>query len=208
MLRAILFDLDGTLIDSEPWHKKAELEVFNALGLEVGPDDISMYVGNTLPFMLEDLSKRFGKRITQDEFIEAQQPVLGKHIDEDIQLFPDVRPMLARLSGVLTAVVTSSVEWYVSAIRRRFPELEPVFGTLVCEKDVSNGKPHPEPFVLAANLLGLPTSECMVVEDSVNGVKAGKLAGCFVVGIDREGHGRLGEADRVVKSLFELGQIK
>lgn len=205
MIKGILYDLDGTLIDSEPWHKKAELEAFRAMGLSIVKEDISMYVGTTLPRMLEDLNARFGGGLTIEGFTHTQKPILSDYIANYIQVFPDVAPFLARVAHVKSAIVTSSVEWYVEAIRQRFTdELGHLFETLVCEKDVVFGKPHPEPFLLGARRLGLATKECVVFEDSVNGVRSAKAAGCYVIGVDRERHGHLVEADQVVTSLGDF----
>lgn len=204
MFKAILFDLDGTLIDSEPWHKKAELEILRSLGLDIVHEDIAMYVGNTMPVMLAGLNERFSCCMTLEDFVEAQKPVLGKYVEEHIELFPDVPPCLDRLNGHATAVVTSSLEWYVLAVRKKLGTISHLFETLVCQKDVQLGKPHPEPYLLASERLGVAPGDCLVIEDSVNGVRSGKAAGCYVVGIDREGHGHLVEADRVVASLEEL----
>jgi len=205
--KAILFDLDGTLVDSEPWHKKAELQVFNQLGLAVTAEDIGHYVGITMPKMLEDLHLRFGKRISLEEFIEAEMPILSEYIAIEMSVFEDVPAFLLSLNEKRMAVVTSSVTWYVEAIRKRFSEIEPAFQVLVCESDVKIGKPDPEPYLLAANRVGFQPAACLVLEDSVNGVRSGVAAGCTVIGVDRENLGHLGEAHRVVRSLNEIGAL-
>ncbi|MBI5705828.1 MAG: HAD family phosphatase [Armatimonadetes bacterium] len=205
MIKGILFDLDGTLIDSEPWHKKAELEAFHAMGLAIEKEDISMYVGTTLPRMLEDLNARFSSSLTVESFTKTQKPILSGYIARQIQVFPDVLPFLPRIRERRAAIVTSSVEWYVEAVRKRFAgEIGHLFETLVCERDVVFGKPHPEPFLLGASRLGLETCDCAAFEDSVNGVRSAKAAGCYVIGVDRERHGHLVEAEEVVGSLADV----
>jgi HAD superfamily hydrolase (TIGR01509 family) len=203
MPRALLLDLDGTVLDSEPWHKRSEIETFSRWGILIGPQDLLPFTGSTLPFMLDGINARFGTAITAHEFIEAQRPVFQRYIENDVKLFPDAERLIARAreSGTPLGLVTSSMPWYLDAVTKTHPILEKAFDVRVCQGDVSASKPDPESFLTAAKRLGTPPEECVAVEDSVNGVASASSAGCRVVGIDREGHGRLANADVVLRSL-------
>lgn len=201
---AFLLDLDGTLADSEPWHKRAEVLTFAKLGLKIEPEHLLPFTGMTLGKMLEGVGKTFGFRVLVADFLEVQKPIFQSIIENDIELFPDALRFFDRFSAVRKALVTSSLPYYLEALSAVHPILIDAFELRICGADVEHGKPHPEPFVLAANRLGVAPEDCIAIEDSSNGVSSAKAAGCFTVGVDRESHGHLTHADRVVKSLDEL----
>lgn len=204
MIDAFLLDLDGTLVDSEPWHKKAEILTFSRFGLELKPEDLFAYTGMTLGQMLDGVGKRFGTHVLVEDFLEVQKPIFSKIIEEKIELFPDASRFLKKCKGMRLAMVTSSLPWYLEAVSKKHPILIDAFELRICAADVESGKPHPEPFQLAASRLGIETRKCVAIEDSANGVRSAKEAGCFVTGIDRENHGHLSSADRVVRSFDEV----
>ncbi len=200
---AYLFDLDGTIVDSEPWHKLAEIEAFAHFGIELDETILNPYMGNTLPVLVEGINNQFGRKITVDEFLEIEQPILQHYIEQKLEMFADARNLISILAKFKKAIVTSSMEWYLNSVLERFPVLKLEFDVHICQADVQNGKPHPEPYLLAAQRLNVDPESCVVFEDSKNGVASGNAAGCWVVGIDRERIGHLSEADRVVSSLNE-----
>lgn len=201
---AFLLDLDGTIVDSEPWHKKAEILTFARFGLELQIEDLMGFTGMTLGAMLMGVGEKFGKRILVEDFLEIQKPLFRKIIGDEIELFPDALRFLTRLEKKRKAMVTSSLPWYLEAVSTKHPVLIDAFELRICAADVESGKPHPEPFQLAATRLGVEPANCVAVEDSANGVRSAKEAGCNVIGIDREGHGHLSHADRVVTSFDEI----
>jgi HAD superfamily hydrolase (TIGR01509 family) len=203
-IEAYLLDLDGTLADSEPWHKKTEVMAFERLGLTLSPQDLFPFTGMTLGQMLEGVRVRHGLAVGVDEFLQVQQPFFREIIRKEVELFPDADRFLRRKSGARLAMVTSSLPWYLEAVTAKHPILADAFELRICAADVESGKPHPEPFQTACARLGVPPERCLAVEDSLNGVRSAKAAGCRVAGVDRLGHGHLGEADLVIGSLDEL----
>ena len=201
---AFLLDLDGTLVDSEPWHKKAEILTFARFGLDLRIEDLMGFTGMTLGAMLQGVGEKFGKHIFVEDFLEVQQPLFRKIIDDEIELFPDALRFLKRCEKTRKAMVTSSLPWYLEAVSSKHPILIDAFELRICAADVESGKPHPEPFQIAAARMVVEPAKCMAIEDSANGVLSAKEAGCYVVGIDREGHGHLGHANRVVQSFDEI----
>ncbi len=198
-----LFDLDGTIIDSEPWHKLAEIEAFSHFGIELDETVLNPYMGNTLPILVEGINDQFGRNITVEEFLEIERPILQNYIEQRMHMFVDAQNLISRLAEFNKAIVTSSMEWYLESVLRRFPVLKSEFDVHICQSNVTEGKPNAEPYQLAAKLLKIDPQNCIVFEDSVNGVASGKSAGCWVVGVDRESIGHLGAADQVVSSLDE-----
>lgn len=204
MPAAILLDLDGTLIDSEPWYKKTEVECLNRLGVPITLGQMEEFTGLTLPRWLDRIHERFGMKISQEEFLVDYQPKMTAHVADNVAIFSDAESFLQRAHTVPVAIVTSSLKWYVDAVLERFSLIRRVASTVICEADVKIGKPDPEPYLLAAERLGVDPTECLVVEDAPNGVKSGVAAGCHTVGIDRESNRHLKHAHRVVKSFSEL----
>lgn len=205
--QAIVFDLDGTLIDSEPSHKASELETFALLDVPITADVLLPCTGLTLGAMLENMSTLYGKPISVEEFLEVQEPILGAMIGREIQVFPDADRLLDRLHGMPLAIATSSMPWYLERVLNRFADLAVRFQAVVHAGDVRQGKPHPEPFQKACRAVGFEPSVCWAVEDSANGVRSAKDAGCFVFGIDRDHHHHLEAADVVLHSLDDLPEF-
>ncbi len=201
---AVIFDLDGTLIDSEPWHKSAELETFAHFGLEIRVEELMPYTGKILKDMLAGLAPG----MTVETFLEVERPILARHIEENIHRFADATRLVESLSVPL-AMATSSMRWYVEAMCTRFPELATSFSVRVCQADIQNGKPDPEIMLLAADQLGVDPGACWVIEDSRNGVLSARAAGCYAIGVDRHGEGHLDDvAHRVVRSLDMLIELE
>lgn len=205
MAQAYLFDLDGTLIDSEAAHKTAEVVTLGSFGLDLGVDDLFRFTGVPYATMLGELEKAYGVHLPLEDFFERHKPTLLAKIGSEILLFADVEDCLARLNGAPMAIATSSPGWYVNAVINAFPTLR-AFTKFVCADDVTQGKPAPEAFLLAAQAVGRSPGECMAVEDSANGVASAKAAGCYTVGVRRDPRLDLSQADLLVESLAEIGE--
>lgn len=201
---AYLLDLDGTLIDSEPWYKKTEVEALKSFGVPMTLEHMEHYTGLTLPIWLDRVHTEFGVRIAMEQFLESYQPEMEDHVRNNILMFPDAEEFLTAMAGTPAILVTSSMKWYVDLVLERFPQIAQTVRAVVCEADVKVGKPDPEPYLLAAGLLQRAPSECTVVEDAINGVKSGLAAGCTVVAVDRHANSSLRIATKVVTSLTEL----
>jgi HAD superfamily hydrolase (TIGR01509 family) len=178
---AVLFDLDGLLVDSEPLWTVAETEVAGRLGGLFTPEIKAAMLGHRLDTSVPILLAGLG--VTADERL-----VGGMLLDRMVELFIDRLPLRPGAAGLLaaadraglpTALVSNSVRRLVDAA---LPVLRPHrFGAVVAGDEVRYGKPHPEPYRTAAARLGVPPWRCLVVEDSPAGATAGAAAGCAVV---------------------------
>ena len=204
MPKALLIDLDGTLIDSEPWYKKTEVATLNQFGVPMDLDDMEEFTGLTLPSWMRLINTRYEKEISTEAFLESYRPSMVSHVQSDVEMFPDAVRFLERFAGTPAVLVTSSMKWYVDEVLSKFSQIADAIVGVVCEADVKIGKPDPEPYKLASELLKLLPSEAWVVEDAPNGVKSGQAAGCKVIGIDRPGRGSIDFADLVVSSLDDV----
>ena len=199
-----LLDLDGTLIDSEPWYKQAEVDVLCEFGVSINVHDMDRFTGVILPVWLKRICDEHGTEVSLSDYLARIKPRMLNHVENDIELFSDVIPFFELIGDSPAMLVTSSMDWYVQAVLDRYPVIRDRVEGIVCEAHVKQGKPHPEPYLLASERLKVSPSECLVFEDAVNGVLSGKHSGARVFGIDRESRGHLGMADVVLTSLTEF----
>lgn len=174
---AALFDLDGTLLDTEGQYTR----LWEEIGAEVCPDvpDLAHVIkGRTLESIFQlyfpdpDMQRWLVQRINE---FEAQMdfPFLPGALDfvEDI-----------RSHGVKCAVVTSSNQPKLRAVRSKVPEIDRLFHRILTAEDFTASKPAPDCYLLGAQVFGVPREECVVFEDALNGLQAGMSAGMFTIG--------------------------
>lgn len=207
-LRAILFDLDGVIIDSEHLHEESLRLAGRSFGFEVTAEEDALFRGSTEEAEVDYLlTKHSHLELTRGQLMARKQELYNQMLDR-LNLIDGVGGFIEHCQrrGLLLAVATSAQLENQQRAFERFG-LTPYFRTVVTSKDVTNSKPHPEPYATAARRLGVAPLHCLVIEDSVNGVRSGKGAGCTVAAIttsfDRADLISAG-ADVVVGSFAEL----
>lgn len=208
--RAVIFDMDGILVDSEPFWQQAEREVFADLGLELGPADMSRTIGLRIEEVVAFWHRRHPWRAP------SLEQVASDIVDRVIALVREKGKLLAGVSGALEsirarglplAVASSSSRRLIETVLSRF-DLDAVFSAVASAEDETHGKPHPAVFLTAASALGAAPPDCLVIEDSLNGVIAAKAARmkCLAVPDPRQrADPRFVLADGVFDSLADLG---
>ena len=211
-LRAILFDLDGVIIDSEPLHERAiQLTSQHLGGRELTPTELLSIKGTIEEFGATILlGYHPGATLTVPEVIAYRNEIFGGIFDE-IELIPGAREFIekARAAGLRLAVTTSALPVNQRRAFAKFA-LASLFETVVNGDDITRGKPDPEPYLLTARRLGVQPADALVIEDSVNGVLSGKAAGCRVAGLTTSFPAerlRAAGADDVVTTYAELGKL-
>lgn len=183
--RGIIFDMDGVLVDSEPYISKAACLMFAELGQEVTPEDFIPFVGTGENRYLGGVAEKYGlsvdiiavKKRTYDIYLEI--------IKGELEPLPGVHEFIdtCREMGKRLAIASSADR---RKVRGNLAEIDlptALFQTVLTAEDVIHKKPAPEIFLLAAEHLGLPPAECLVIEDAVSGVAAAKAAGAQCLGI-------------------------
>lgn len=183
--RGILFDMDGVLIDSEPVHEKAIIALTAELG-DALDDEAVLYSFKGAP------ERMMAARLLEmyPEQGSTAEEIIRRKIDLFAGLFHQVRLIEGAKNFVERSHAAGRRHGLTTSASRSTQQLAfetfgfgKLFNAIVTGEDITNGKPHPEPYQLTAEKLGLPTRNCLVIEDSINGVLSGKAAGCRVIAI-------------------------
>ena len=206
---AVLWDMDGLLVYTEPVWTIAEEELAERLGGTWSPDLKARIVGTRLDVAVPTILRWYAVDAGPAAVAEASAWLLGRMTElfaAEVSVLPGVTALLEALAeaGVPMALVSSSYRVLVDAVLAH--GLGP-FAVTVAGDEVAHGKPAPEPYLLAASRLGVDSSACVVLEDSAAGVASGQAAGCAVVAVPSVPGVRITPAARtlVVESLAGLG---
>lgn len=206
---AIIFDMDGVIIDSEPLHERAYLEIFAEKGYaENHGVDFDEYVGRTDLALIEDFVARHKPQFSIQELSDWKRDRVLEIIRQEEPIFESLPELLQRLAPRYPlAVASGSLHPVIDAVLA-MKNLRQHFKVIVSSSDVAHGKPAPDIFLRAAALLKVPPESCCVIEDSVAGVRAARAAGMDVIAITntlpRE---RLKEATWIVDSNQEIDEL-
>lgn len=182
-LQAVLFDMDGLLIDSEPLWFEVEAEVMARLGGTWTEADQEYLLGSSLDRAVRYFLERAAVPADPAEVGEWMVGgIVGKVRDRGVTVMPGAADLVAGVAaaGLPYALVTSSQRRFVDAVLARTGLRFPL---VVSGSDVTRSKPDPEPYLLAAQRLGVPPGCCLVLEDSITGITAAEAAGCVVVAV-------------------------
>ncbi|MER5422034.1 HAD family hydrolase [Streptosporangium roseum] len=180
---AVLFDMDGLLVDSEKIWFRVESEVMERLGGHWGPADQEHLVGGSMPSTVAYMLKASGSSAHPDDVAAWMLEGMTRRLADGVEMMPGAAELLAavRRAGLPTALVTSSVRPIAEACLKGIGRGN--FDHVVTGDDVMRTKPHPEPYLTAARLLDVAATRCVALEDSPNGVTAATAAGCRVVAV-------------------------
>ncbi|WP_316840352.1 HAD family phosphatase [Pedobacter gandavensis] len=205
-LKAVLFDLDGTLIDSEYFHYECWNEILGAYGVQLNyPDWLKNYAGIPLPVNAKNLLSKYEINAVLEDVVKRREALTLERLKtKDVGLMPYALEMIEFLHArkLLLAIVTSSPREDVTAIFDR-NGLGKYFTLIITRTDVQQNKPDPEGYQKCFTSLGLAKEECLVYEDTLNGIRAAKAAGirCVAVQSNLEVHPSLSIADELFADL-------
>ncbi len=201
---AVLFDMDGLLIDSEPLWLEAETAVMARLGADWTAADQVQLLGGSLDRTVRYLLAKATKPASAEVVAEWLMAGITERVrDRGVPVQPGARELLAEVAaaGLPHALVTGSERRFMDAVLARIGLR---FDALVCAEDVSVTKPDPEPYLLAAKLLGADPARCYALEDSPNGVASAEAAGCWVIAVPSLVPIEPAPGRTVVSSLLDL----
>jgi HAD superfamily hydrolase (TIGR01509 family) len=211
MIKAVIFDMDGTIVDSEPIYEKVNEEIYKKYGFNLSQEDYDRHMGANLKDIWEDILDRYQ---VKDEYSHYKiEDFMEEHIHEsyqglaeaeELELMPGVKEWFGFLKdhGYKMIIASSSYSPVIEHVYQRF-ELGQYMEGYVDGNSIENGKPAPDIFLKAAEKMGVKAEECLVIEDSENGVNGAHQAGAKVVGFNRaqDESQNLSNADLVIEEF-------
>lgn len=181
-LKAVLFDMDGVIVDTEPLHRKAYFKTFNELGIDVSEDLYTSFTGASTKRVCEILINQFNLTQTYEEIAKTKRDYFKEYFynDEGFDLIPGVKQLIEHYyeNGITLILASSATMNTINMVFEKF-ELDQYFSGKISGADLKESKPHPEVFLLAAEMAPESVENCMVIEDSTNGILASHRANIF-----------------------------
>jgi HAD superfamily hydrolase (TIGR01509 family) len=204
-VQAVIFDMDGVIVDSEPYSMRALIDTLRRYGIEPTPDDLRRSYGRRVRDDIADYFARYAVSADVDIAIAHKHARYYHLAAGHLHPFAGVMALLERIRhhGYRLALASSGDRVKV-AFGMQALELNRIFETVITGDDVSHSKPDPEIYLMTAQRLGLPPADCIAIEDAPAGVEAAKRAGmrCIAVtnSVARE---QLQQADLIVDALAD-----
>lgn len=211
MIKAVIYDMDGVLIDSEPLWRKAEIEAFGRVGVSLTEDLCRETTGLRVDEVVEHFYHLFPwEGTTKKEVEEFIWENIIKLAKEEGKAKEGVLESLhvIKEQGLKIALASTSAMVLINAVLDKLKIAE-YFDVIHSAEFEEYGKPHPGVYLTTAKKLGFLSQQCVAIEDSINGMLAAKSAKMKCIGIpekELEGDKRLGIADVIISSLFEINQ--
>lgn len=181
-LKAVLFDMDGVIVDTEPLHRKAYFQMFDDLGIEVSEELYTTFTGASTKKVSNTLIEKFRLENTPEELAVIKRKYFKQYFygDADFNLIPGVKNLIENYfeNNIKLVLASSASMTTIDMVFKKF-DLGKYFLGKISGADLKESKPHPEIFLLASEIADEKRESCMVIEDSTNGIMAAHSAGIF-----------------------------
>lgn len=185
MIKTVIFDMDGVIVDTEPVHKYAYDQHFIELGIDVSEEMYASFTGNSTRNVFQKLKSHFDLTHEVEDLILRKRHLFNDAFDTkpDLELIEGVLDLIKELhaNGIQLILASSASNSTINRVFNRF-DLNQYFTHKVSGEDFPKSKPDPAIFLHAASLSKAPKEHCVVIEDSTNGIKAAKDAGIYCIG--------------------------
>jgi len=206
MIKALVFDMDGVIIDSEPIHAGIALNVLKDFNKEASLSELLKFSGIRNDEMWSVMRRRYGIDETVENLVERQSQYTQQYFRHEklkpVEGIPGLMKS-ARKHGLKIALATSSPREFAEHVLAKVGLIE-YFDALVTGDDISHSKPDPEIYLKAAELLGIAADECIAIEDAPAGIESAKRAGMKCVAFIGSGQQDTTWADFVVSSIWDI----
>lgn len=205
-IQAVIFDMDGVIIDSEPLYYQIQKGFFKDLGFTVSKIEYDTFIGAGMQLMWEKLCSKHNLSFTVEQLIKMNNDLIYKTFNnsDSLQAAEGFNSFLTSIKemGMKTAVASSTSKKVINVILSRLGIIHE-FDVIISSEEVLQGKPEPDIFIEAAGRLMLDPANCVVIEDSTNGVRAAGKAGMRCIGFSNinSGNQDLSSANIIVTSF-------
>jgi len=207
MITAVIFDMDGVIVDSEPIHIEAEKQTLLKYGVKITTEELRTYTGTTAEFEFNDLIRKYKLNTTAKTLFDVKEDIMFRLLEERTEPTKGVIDLIKSLKqqgfklGIATSGHRKLAHYYADKLG-----IASFFDAIVCAEDITHSKPDPEIFLKTAQRLGVEPTQCIVIEDAKLGIEAAVKAGMKCVGYSNPNSGNqdLSKADWVVSDFTKL----
>jgi beta-phosphoglucomutase family hydrolase len=207
MIKAVIFDLDGVIAETEHIHIQAEKQAMLKYGVKVSEDELHQYTGTTTKQMFTELIRKYKLNTNFDKIFKEKEEILFRLLEKDVRPTKGVIELLHKLKQMKLklGIASSAHKRLIDYVLEKF-EIRQLFDSVISAEDITHGKPNPEIFLMCAKTLNANPVECLVVEDAKLGVEAAKTAGMKCLGYRNPDNGKqdLSKADFVADDFSKL----
>ena len=208
MIKTVIFDMDGVIVDTEPLHYDVTWQQFKELGIEMTSELHATFTGSSNRNIYQRMITRFGISESLENLLNTKNELFVSAFNQkaDLELLPGVLNLIKDLyaNGMQLIVASSSEHHIIDMIFERF-SLNQYFAYRVSGNDFPESKPNPDIFLKAVELSGMHAENCIVIEDSYNGIIAAKAAGLYCIAYKGDAEGQdQSPANKIIYNFADL----
>jgi len=207
-VKALIFDMDGLMVDSERLYQEAQRDIAARFGKRVKDETLGRMMGRKPIESLVIFVEEHGIPATAEEVFRMRNEIMRGKIERDLKPMPGLDHILGTFFGKLKlSVATGAQQEFLDLVVDNLG-IRGLFDVLQSSDGVALGKPDPEIYIAACRNLSLEPRDCVVLEDAANGVLAGKRAGCYVIAVPSEYTHKqdFARADYIARDLFDASR--